>query len=175
MNKLLVLALGLSSALCAVPAFAQSGDWQGVSARVQIKAPARTVWDAVHCEREKDPDLSYSRVLQQKGNRVLLEQKFNSIPVIGEAVCLMVQEETPLKRIDYKLVKSDKFKDMSGSWILTEMPDGSTQLELFSLLDTGLPYSQGIINNVLQDKINKRLNRVKNAAESGAADPPDNT
>jgi len=129
----------------------------------------------VHCEREKDPDLSYSRVLQQKGNRVLLEQKFNSIPVIGEAVCLMVQEETPLKRIDYKLVKSDKFKDMSGSWILTELPDGSTQLELFSLLDTGLPYSQGIINNVLQDKINKRLNRVKNAAESGAAAPPDNT
>ena len=175
MKRLFRLVVQLSGLLLAAPALAQGPDWQGVSGRVQINAPPRIVWEAVHHERAADPDLSYSHVLQQKGNRLLLEQKFNSLPVIGEAVCLMVQEETPLKRIDYKLVKSDKFKDMAGSWVLTEMPNGATQLELYSLLDTGLPYSQGVINTVLQDKINKRLTRVKTAAEAGPVAPPEHT
>lgn len=142
-----------------------TADWPGVKALVQINASAEDVWNAVHKERANDPDLSYSKVIQQKGNRVLLEQKFHALPVIGEATCLMVQEETPLKRIDYKLVRSDKFKNMAGSWILQSKPDGTTTLELYSHLDTGLPYSQGLINGILQDKITKRLNRVKAAAE----------
>jgi hypothetical protein len=143
----------------------QTSEWPGVKGLVQINASASDVWNAVHKERANDPDLSYSKVIQQKGNRILLEQKFHSLPVIGEATCLMVQEETPLKRIDYKLVRSDKFKDMAGSWILQSKPDGTTTLELYSHLDTGLPYSQGVINGILQNKINKRLNRVKAAAE----------
>lgn len=145
------------------PAFSQSAE--SVSGKVEINASPDHVWEAVHNERAKDPDLSYSKVIQQKGSKILLEQKFNALPVIGEATCLMVQEETPLKRIDYKLVKSDKFKSMSGSWILEQTPTGSTSLELQSLLDTGLPYSQGVINTLLKNKISKRLERVKNAAE----------
>ncbi len=147
---------------------AASGQQPGVKAAIDIMASPNYVWDAVHQERAHDPDLSYSKVVQQKGNRILIEQKFNALPVIGEATCLMVQEETPSKRIDYKLVKSDKFKDMSGSWVLESKSDGTTRLELYSMLDTGMPYSQGIINSLLQDKINKRLVRVKTAAESVA-------
>lgn len=146
----------------------QTANWQGVKGTIEIKASAEAVWNAVHKERTNDPDISYSKVLQQKGNRILLEQKFAALPVIGEATCLMVQEETPMKRIDYKLVRSDKFKDMSGSWILKATPNGITTLELYSLLDTGMPYSQGVINAILQDKINKRLCRVKTAAEQGS-------
>jgi hypothetical protein len=146
----------------------QTADWHGVKGTIEIKAPAQDVWNAVHKERANDPDISYSKVLQQKGNRILLEQKFAALPVIGEATCLMVQEETPMKRIDYKLVRSDKFKDMAGSWILTATPNGTTTLELYSLLDTGMPYSQGVINAILQDKINKRLGRVKTAAEQSS-------
>lgn len=143
----------------------EPANWPGVAGKVSIKASPERVWNAVHAERANDPDLSYSKALQRKDNRVLLEQKFNALPVIGSATCLMVQEETPFKRIDYKLLSSDKFKDMSGSWVLEEQPDGSTILELSSHLDTGLPFSKGIINSALRAKINKRLARVKVAAE----------
>ncbi|MBY0545921.1 MAG: SRPBCC family protein [Candidatus Obscuribacterales bacterium] len=156
----LVLGLSVSTS----PALCQSNP--GVRGTVKIDASPSHVWKAVHDERAKDPDLAYSKVMQQKGNRVLIEQKFNALPVIGEATCLMVQEETPEKRIDYKMVKSDKFKEMSGSWTLETQADGGVKLELCSLLDTGLPYSQGVINALLQDKINKRLLRIKAAAES---------
>lgn len=164
MRKLFALVLSMAVCAMAQPAFSQNSD--GVRGEIAINASPDQVWEAVHRERANDPDLSYSKVVQQKGNRILLEQKFNALPIIGEATCLMVQEETPLQRIDYKLVRSDKFKDMSGSWIIGSGPDGTTTLALQSFLDTGLPYSQGIINNVLKDKINKRLARVKTAAES---------
>lgn len=179
MRKLVALATALVGiTACSAVALAQTApartcaeqaapqaEWPGVKGLVQINASATEVWNAVHNERAHDPDLSYSKVIQQKGNRILLEQKFHALPVIGEATCLMVQEETPLKRIDYKLVRSDKFKEMAGSWILQAQPDGTTTLELYSHLNTGMPYSQGIINSILQDKINKRLGRVKTAAE----------
>lgn len=144
----------------------QTNNWSGVKGTIEIKASPTEVWEAVHKERANDPDLAYSKVIQTKGNRVLIEQKWHALPVIGEATCMLVTEETPLKRIDYKLVKSDKFKDMAGSWVLNSKKSGHTTLELYSLLDTGLPYSQGIINSVLQEKINKRLLRVKTAAET---------
>lgn len=158
---LVVLGLTVST----LPVQCQSAS-SGVRGTVDIKASPSHVWKAVHDERANDPDLAYSKLMQQKGNKLLIEQKFNALPVIGEATCLMVQEETPEKRIDYKMVRSDKFKEMSGSWILESQADGGVRLELCSSLDTGLPYSQGVINALLQDKINKRLLRIKSAAET---------
>ncbi len=166
MKKILSVAIALG---CAQQiAFADEPVAQGVKSTVQIKANTQQVWDAVHHERSIDPDLSYSKVIEQKGNRILLEQKFNSIPVVGDATCLLVQEETLHKRIDYKMVKSDKFKEMFGSWTLEEKPGGITALSLHSVLDTGLPFSQGMVNSTLKGKIEKRLERVKVAAEAVA-------
>jgi ribosome-associated toxin RatA of RatAB toxin-antitoxin module len=146
-------------------AVAKGSDKDGVRGHITIKAPARIVWEAVHKERATDPDLSYSKVVEKQGDKVMLEQKFNGMPVIGEAVCLLEQTEAINQRIDYKLVRSDKFKDLRGSWILTELPEGSTKLELHSVLNTGLPFSEHIINHVLKGRINKRLERVKVSAE----------
>lgn len=155
----------LALLLFASPASAKCAEKEGVSGRIEIQAPARIVWDAVHKERAEDPDLSYSKVVENRGEKVMLEQKFKGMPIIGEAVCLMEQTETLNQRIDYKMVRSDKFKALSGSWILTELPDGSTRLELYSVLNTGLPFSEHIINHVLKGRIGKRLERVKASAE----------
>lgn len=163
MKRWLLALLFLSSAVA--PVFSQSSDFHGVKGTIEINAPPERVWTVVHEQRATDPDLAYSKIIQQKNNRLLIEQKYNALPIIGEATCLLVQEETPVSRIDYKMVRSDKFKDMSGSWILQPSAKGTTILELQSLLDTGLPYSQGMINSLLQEKINKRLVRIKNAAE----------
>jgi hypothetical protein len=151
--------------LFAPAADAKCTEKDGVRGHIVIKAPARIVWEAVHKERATDPDLSYSKVIEKQGDKVMLEQKFNGMPVIGEAVCLLEQTEAVNQRIDYKLVRSDKFKDLRGSWILTDLPDGGTKLELHSVLNTGLPFSEHIINHVLKGRINKRLERVKVSAE----------
>jgi len=164
MKKTLCLLATL--AISQTSAFSQTPQ-DAVTGKVEINAPAQAVWDAVHTERSNDPDISYSKVVEQKGNRVLLEQKFNAIPIVGEATCLMVQEETPMKRIDYKMVRSDKFKEMWGSWIIEENPTG-VSLSLQSVLDTGLPYARSLTNTFLQKKIDARLARVKTAAESKA-------
>lgn len=164
MKKIFCLLAALSIAQSA--GFCQDTK-DAVTGKVEINAPAQAVWDAVHTERSNDPDISYSKIVEQKGNRVLLEQKFNTIPIVGEATCLMVQEETPMKRIDYKMVRSDKFKEMYGSWIIEESPAG-VSLSLQSVLDTGLPYARGVTNTFLQKKIDARLARVKTAAESKA-------
>ncbi len=157
---LATLAITQTAAFCQTPS-------DGVTGKVDISAPPQAVWEAVHQERSSDPDISYSKIVEQKGNRVLIEQKFNTIPVVGEATCLLVQEETPLKRIDYKMVRSDKFKEMYGSWVIEENPNGVV-LSLHSVLDTGLPYAQSVTNSFLKNKIDARLARVKTAAESKA-------
>lgn len=161
--------------LLTVPVCAKTAQKPGVRGKVDIKAPPNIVWDAVHKERAEDPDLSYSKVLETNGDKVMLEQKFKGMPIIGEATCLLEQEETINKRIDYKLVRSDKFKELSGSWILTPKPNGVTSLELQSRLHTGLPFSEAIINHVLKGRINKRLERVKASAERIFAATPTTT
>lgn len=151
--------------LLAAPASAKCAEKEGARGEIEIQAPTRIVWDAVHKERAEDPDLSYSKIVDKQGEKVMLEQKFKGMPIIGEAVCLMEQTETLNQRIDYRMIRSDKFKALRGSWILTELPDGGTRLELHSVLNTGLPFSEHIINHVLKGRIAKRLERVKASAE----------
>jgi hypothetical protein len=136
-------------------------------AKILIKAPADTVWYTVHEERKHDPDIAYSKLLERNENECTLEQKFVFIPIVGSAVCVMKQNETPLRRIDYRLVKSDHFKALEGSWVLTPSIDGkSTILCLSSHVDLGLPIPAGMLNNILEKKLQKRLHHIKVMAES---------
>jgi len=137
-----------------------------ITARTLIEAPPRIVWDAVHEERQKDPDIEYSKVLETSENKCRLEQKFKLIPVFGTAVCEMHNWEVPLERIDYKLIKSDRFKSMEGSWVLTSKEDGRfTMLELSTHLDLGIPVPGGLMKSVTSKKLTKRLSNVKKVAE----------
>ena len=137
-----------------------------VKASITIKAPPEVVWDAVHEQRKSDPELAYSKVLRQGINEATLEQKFMVIPVIGSAVCTMNTQEVPNRRIDYQMVKSDRFKAMEGSWVLTPSADGkSTTLELSSHVDLGLPVPRGMMNGVTQKKLERRLAHVRELAE----------
>lgn len=144
----------------------KSGDKTFITAQTHINAPPRIVWDAVHKEREKDPDIEYSKVLEKGPNKCRLEQKFKLIPVFGTAVCEMHNWEVPLKRIDYKLIRSDRFKAMEGSWVLTSKNEGkSTMLELSTHLDLGIPVPGGLMKSVTSKKLTKRLGNVKEMAE----------
>ncbi len=137
-----------------------------VKARILIKAPPNVVWYSVHEERKHDPDLAYSKVLEQSENHCLLEQKFTVIPIVGTSVCVMRDTEVPFERIDYELVKSDHFKAMEGSWILTPAEEGKgTFLELSTHTDLGLPIPQAMLTAVTAKKLERRLNNVRVMAE----------
>lgn len=140
-------------------------DENWVQGSVEINAPPQIVWEAVHEERKHDPDLAYSKVIQEGTNEYKLEQKFVLVPILGTAICQMHNKEVPFERIDYKLIKSDHFKAMEGSWVLVPQEGGKTKLELSSLLDTGMMVPRGMINSIAARKIQKRLKRVKAAAE----------
>lgn len=138
-----------------------------VKGRVLINASPHVVWESVHEERKHDPDLEYSKLLEEKANVKMLEQKFNLIPVIGSATCLMKQDEVVNERIDYTMVKSDRFKAFEGSWVLTPTEDGKgTILELTSYIDMGLPIPRGLMENFQGKKLGKRLSNVKKMAET---------
>lgn len=144
-----------------------TADRPRVKAQIVINAPREVVWQSVHEERKHDPDLAYSKILKEEPNATTLEQKFVLLPVIGTAVCVMDTAEVPLQRIDYKLVKSDRFKAMEGSWVLTALEDGKkTALELSTHIDLGMPVPRAFMNAVTAKKLEKRLNRVKQMAET---------
>jgi len=150
---------------------AQKEQRQRVHAVITINCPPSDVWRSIHEERSKDPDLSYSKVIEQiSPTEYKLEQKFNFIPIIGSSTCLMSHKEIVNERIDYLLLRSDRFKAMEGSWVLTPIDGGKkTRLELSSHLDMGLPVPRAFMNGVSTKKIQKRLENVKHLAESNAS------
>jgi hypothetical protein len=151
----------------AVSSEKRAGGKNFVTGKTLIKAPASVVWETVHEERKHDPDLAYSKILESGVNECRLEQKFVLIPVVGTAVCEMHNAEVPLQRIDYKLLKSDRFKAMEGSWVLTPQADGKhTLLELSTHLDMGLPVPEHFMTSATKKKLAKRLGNVKKMAES---------
>lgn len=138
-----------------------------VTAKVKIKAHPSVVWEAVHEERKTDPDLAYSKVIEENKNEKTLEQKFQLLPIVGTSVCVIKSTEIPNKRIDYYLLKSDRFKAVEGSWILQPTDDGGTILELGSYIDIGVPAPRSIVENIAGKKLERRVSNVRKFAESG--------
>ncbi len=137
-----------------------------VTAKVRINAHPSAVWDAVHEERKSDPDLAYSKVLEENKNETTFEQKFQLLPIVGTSVCVIKSNEVPLKRIDYYLLKSDRFKAVEGSWILQPTDDGGTILELGSFIDIGVPAPRTWVEGIAGKKLERRLTNVRKVAEA---------
>jgi hypothetical protein len=163
---LLAFAVVQTGTLPAVAAESSGGKKVGSSASILIKASPKTVWRAVHNERNHNPEVEYSKVLESSGNTSVIEQKFTNIPILGSVVAVTHQTEVPMQRIDYKMVRSDKFKALEGSWILTPANGGThTELKLSSHLDVGVPFSGMFIKNATKKKLERRLSNVKSIAE----------
>jgi hypothetical protein len=140
-------------------------------ARVLVKAPPAIVWHAIHEERHKNPDLAYSKVISgaEYQPESVLEEKFVLLPVIGTATATLKMNETPMQRIDFKLVKSDLFKAMEGSWVLTPHSDGRyTILELNSHMQMAFGVPNIILDGITSRKLERRVNAVRNMAEKQA-------
>ena len=147
----------------------KSNGHRWVKAKILIKASPSVVWETVHEERKRDPDLEYSKVLSHdpQTNQAMLEQKFALIPIVGTATCVMKNIEVINERIDYNMVSSDRFKALEGSWVLTPGADANeTYLELSTYCDLGLPIPRGMIEGATGKKLQRRLANVRNMAEA---------
>lgn len=136
-----------------------------VKAKMLIKASSDIVWNSIHNEQNADQDLVYRKVLSKGVNDVVSEQKLDHLPIIGTATSTMHTTEVPLKRIDYELVKSDRFKALEGSWVLTPGPNKTTYLELSSYCDIGIPVPRPIRDGITVKKLEKRLQNVRKNSE----------
>jgi ribosome-associated toxin RatA of RatAB toxin-antitoxin module len=144
-----------------------SGKTQATSS-LFIKASPHVVWKAVHDQRNEDPDIAYSKLTDDSNGTKLLEQQFLNIPMLGTVTAVTRQVEDPDNRIDYTLVKSDKFKALNGCWEFTPVKDG-TMLRLSSTLDIGVPFSNFFIKMTAQKTLKHRLAHVKQIAETEQA------
>lgn len=126
-----------------------------------IKAPPEVVWSAILDVPESD-DMAYSKQLERKGNVAIIEEKYVKLPIIGDAIAVIKQTEDPYKRIDYELVRSDKFKALEGTWVLTPMDNGKhTLVELSSYTDAGVPIPRFIIDITTKQRVKGRLQEVQ--------------
>ncbi len=136
-----------------------------VKAKLHIQASPEIVWQSIHSEQNGDADLVYRKVLSHGLNDVVSEQKLAHLPIIGTAVSTMHTTEVPLKRIDYSMVKSDRFKALEGSWVLTPASNKCTYLELSSYCDIGIPIPRPLREGITVKKLEKRLVNVKHNSE----------
>jgi hypothetical protein len=142
-----------------------------VSCQVLIKAPVDVVWQTVHIERDSAPDLVSNNLVESSGNHSVFEQKWNVIPLVSRTTCVIDEVDHPNTRIDYKLLKSDEFKVMEGSWLFTPSQDGhSTTLELTAHLEPRRHDPMLFLNVVAKRKMAKRLAHVKKLAEESRAE-----
>lgn len=144
----------------------QANGHRWVKAQMLIQATPEIVWQSIHNEQNADQDLVYRKIISKGVNDVVSEQKLHHLPIIGTAVSTMHTTEVPLKRIDYEMVKSDRFKALEGSWVLHPGPNKkSTYLELSSYCDIGIPMPRPIRDGITVKKLEKRLANVKKNSE----------
>ncbi len=149
-----------------IPAFSAI-EVKEVSLSMVVKAKPEQVWEAIRDQRKSDQE--HRKLVSYKNAEAIIEEKFAGLPVIGEATCLYKECEVPLKRIDYSLIQSDRFKTFQGSWVLTPSEDGqNTTVQLSSFADPGLriPFWKELTKMATTKNVKKRLNDVRHDAEA---------
>lgn len=167
MGKLARIAISLGFASLIVTPAALARDDSGVSSAVMIKATPDVVWKAIRDERFAGP--YHRKILSLRNNGGTVQETFDGLPMLGSVTCVLDENEQPGKRIDFNLLKSDKFREFRGSWVLQPSEDGKqTTLKLSTYCDTGsrLPFARSLTNSSLSKKISLRLTEVKDLAES---------
>ena len=131
-----------------------------VTQTIVVKATPKYVFEAIQHARKAE---STRKLLSYDGSDATIEEKFRTIPVVGEATCTYVEHEIPGQGIEYHLVNSDRFTVFQGRWSLTPGRDGkSTVLELSNAMDPGIriPFWQEITKMAAGKSVKKRLDEV---------------
>ncbi|HEY9731210.1 MAG TPA: SRPBCC family protein [Drouetiella sp.] len=159
-----MILCGLIFSFGALPANAEKNTDAMVSQTMVINAPVKAVWEAMRTLRRNDP--AHRKILSSSGGDYVVQETFEGIPVIGEAICTYREHETPMQKLKYELIKSDKLKAFAGEWNLTPAGDNQTKVELSSRTDAGvcIPFADKITRSRTSKSITKRLEEVRDIA-----------
>lgn len=134
---------------------------KGVAGTIIVHAPKKLVWETV-CDTKSFDDTLQST----SGNQAIVEQKLSSLPIMGQTTVLLRTTVFPQERIEYELIKSDRLKALSGTWILTKIDENRTKVSLTSFVDPGLPVPRILVNHFAAGRLRQRLRLVKTLAEN---------
>jgi Polyketide cyclase / dehydrase and lipid transport len=135
-----------------------------------VKAPPELVWKSIHDARTKYPGLQSAKVISEDERGSVFEQQF-LVPFLGESTSKFSLADTPPGRVDYKLLESNVFSVMDGTWTLTPEPDGrSTKLAVTCRIATKGIFPKLILKVMLGKKLTKQLAFVKTTAERKEAE-----
>lgn len=136
-----------------------------VTEKIHIQACPELVFEAIRkCRLAKNRKLeSYD------GKIAIVKEELENVPVFGKVDCTWEETEDPFNRIDFKLLRSSKFKASHGAFRLTASSDGqSTTLELEAHMDAGLavPFAAEITKASTLKDSKARLEEIKKQAEA---------
>ncbi|MBY0357554.1 MAG: SRPBCC family protein [Candidatus Obscuribacterales bacterium] len=135
--------------------------------KIVINASPQVVWQAIREAREDDPDVQYSKITQISETQRILEQKYVALPVVGSTTCVIKVEESSGRRVDYKLMQSDRLAEFDGSWVLTPIQEQrATVLEISNHIRLKFPLPQKIVDIFASKKLKTRAEFVKRQAEA---------
>lgn len=130
---------------------------------IEIDAPVDRVWAAIKERRVKDQN--QRQLLNYNGKVAVIQEKFPSIPVIGNTTCTYAENEIrPLRFLEYKLLSSNHLHAFEGYWRLNAGPrPNTTMVSLTSTIDPGIrcPFWKQIAKAVITKNVNDTLNEVE--------------
>jgi hypothetical protein len=138
-----------------------------VTAQIEIKAPPEAVFEAIR--KERNDETLHRKLESYDGKTAIIKEHLENVAIYGQVDCLWQESEEPYKRIDYKLLSSNKFKEAFGHYDLVAEHDGkSTLLEMESFIDAGMniPFAAEMTRLNAAKDARVRLERIKKAAEA---------
>ncbi|MDZ4835197.1 MAG: SRPBCC family protein [Candidatus Melainabacteria bacterium] len=159
-----VLAISLPSKAIAAESFQPHTD--AVSWTVVINACPDVVFDAIKKSRYSQP--AYRKVLATDEKSAVLEETFKGVPVLGDVNCKYKEIEYGIRRIEYQILTSDKFRAFDGAWELEPVQEGrATLLKLSSHIESQIrvPFAKQITAIGAKKDVKRRLNTIKDLVE----------
>jgi hypothetical protein len=158
-----MILCGVLCSFTSLPALSSNSNTDAmVSNTATINAPVKAVWEAMRTLRKNDP--AHRKILSSGGGDYVVEEKFENIPVIGDAICTYREHEVPMQKLEYSMIKSDKLKAFEGEWDLTPSADGKqTSVRLSSRTDAGVRclFADKITRSRTSKSIAERLDEIR--------------
>jgi hypothetical protein len=147
----------------AAPALAKN---KAVTESLKIDATPQAVFQAIQGYRTSS--FHHRKLLSYDGKSALVDEQLEGVPVLGSVHCTWVEKEVPYQRIDYTMLKSDKFVSGSGSYVILAHGSDSVTLELSSEVDSGvrIPFAKEIGSMAARKDMKLRLQQIKRLSET---------
>lgn len=163
-NALLILAV---TTFAANPLAVQANEaHHGVNVQAKVHAPIKVTYEALRNLLVEDPD--GTKILSSNEHECVVEEIFDKLPVIGQAVCVYKETYDAPNKVAFKMIRSDKLKAFEGEWTLTEIENGkATLVKLHSYVDTGLkiPFAKQMTQMASSGEVKQHLEVLKKQAE----------